>query len=66
MAYIDPRLTDTELCAAAMRCSGHHVRTLAERLQTRRGQLDRIAQAIDKPPDPLAALATVAEITRED
>lgn len=66
MAYVDPRLTDAEMIGAAMRCQGHHVRTLAERLQTRRGQLDRIARVIDKPPDPVAALATVAEITREE
>lgn len=66
MAYFDARLTDAELIRAADACESHHLRIMADRLHTRRDQLDRIAATVDRPPDPLAALATVAEITREE
>lgn len=65
MAYFDARLTDAELIRAADACEGHHLRIMADRLQLRRDQLDRIARATERPPDPLAALATVRDIVTE-
>jgi len=65
MAYFDARLTDAELIRAADACEGHHLRIMADRLSLRRDQLDRIARATDRPPDPAAAVATVRDILTE-
>lgn len=65
MAYFDARMTDAELIRAADACEGHHLRIMGDRLQLRRDQLDRIARATERPPDPVAALATVRDIVTE-
>jgi hypothetical protein len=65
MAYFDARLTDAELIRAADACEGHHLRIMADRLSLRRDQLDRIARAVDRPPDPAAAVDTVRDIVTE-
>jgi hypothetical protein len=65
MAYFDARLTDAELIRAADACEGHHLRIMADRLSLRRDQLDRIARATDRPPDPAAAIVAVRNILTE-
>lgn len=65
MAYFDPRLTDAELIRAADACEGAHLRIMADRLHLRAHQLERIRAAVDRPPDPLTALATVRDIVTE-
>jgi hypothetical protein len=58
MSFFHHNLTDAELIRAAELCEGQPVRTLAERLKTRRAQLATIADAVANIPDnERAALA---------
>jgi hypothetical protein len=58
MGFFHHNLTDAELIRAAELCEGQPVRTLAERLKTRRAQLATVRDAVANIPDAeRAALA---------
>jgi hypothetical protein len=58
MSFFHHNLTDAELIRAAELCEGQPVRTLAERLKTRRAQLATVRDAVANIPDnERAALA---------